>query len=68
MYKKLKVLVTGGSGFIGKNLIRNLLNKPDHEVFNIDKNSLENEIFKARNITSNKNYNFFKCDLYEKKD
>mgnify|MGYP000441964208 CR=1 FL=1 len=68
MYKKLKASVTGGSGFIGKNLIRNLINKPDHEVFNIDKNSLENEMFKVRNITSNKNYNFFKCDLYERKD
>ena len=68
MYKKLKVLVTGGSGFIGKNLIKNLLIKTDHEVFNIDKNSLDNEISKVKNITSNKSYNFFQCDLYEKKD
>ena len=45
-----RILITGGSGFIGKNLIRNLLTKTDHEVFNIDKNSLENEIFKVKNI------------------
>ena len=67
MYKKLKVLVTGGSGFIGKNLIGNLLNNTANEVFNVDKNSFKDDLVRVNNIPLNKNYKFFQCDLCEKK-
>jgi len=34
----MKILVTGGLGFIGSNFIRNALSKhPDKEIINIDK-------------------------------
>jgi nucleoside-diphosphate-sugar epimerase len=42
----MKILVTGGSGFIGTNLLENLIQK-DYEVLNID--------FKAPKITERKN-------------
>ena len=33
----MRILVTGGAGFIGKNLILKLLSSPNNVVFNIDK-------------------------------
>ena len=33
----MRILVTGGAGFIGKNLIFKLLSSPNNIVFNIDK-------------------------------
>ena len=33
----MKILITGGAGFIGTNLIKNLLDTTDHSVINIDK-------------------------------
>ena len=34
----MRILVTGGAGFIGKNLVIKLLSSPNNVVFNIDKN------------------------------
>src|SRR5210317_1122157 len=36
----MKVLVTGGSGFLGANLINKLSKKNNYEVFSIDKKDL----------------------------
>ena len=33
----LKILVTGGKGFIGSAVVRHLINETDHEVVNVDK-------------------------------
>ena len=50
--KKMKILVTGGSGFIGTNLIEKLLENGNHEVLNIDisEPKLENHFSIWRNI------------------
>ena len=59
-----KVVVTGGSGFIGSNLIKYLLKKK-YFVINIDKLSYSGNPYNTRNF--NKNYIFFKVDLNNKK-
>ncbi len=59
-----KVIVTGGSGFIGSNLIKLLLKK-NFYVINIDKISYSSNSYNLRNINK-KRYLFFKLDINNK--
>jgi len=56
-----KILVTGGSGFIGTNLVKLLLEKK-FEVHNLDKTSYSSVPNKFNNF-NNKKYFFYKVDL-----
>ena len=60
----LKILVTGGSGFIGSALVRILINEYDHDVINIDKNHDNEKIKLSMSYTENNN----KICLYIKND
>ena len=57
-----KVIVTGGSGFIGSNLVKYLL-KQKYFVINIDKLSYSAHPLNVKKFLKNKNYIFFKTDL-----
>jgi len=59
-----KILITGGSGFIGTNLILYLI-KRKNIIFNIDKISKESTPEKFKKIK--KNYFFYKQDLLNEK-
>ena len=58
-----KIVVTGGSGFIGTNLV-NLLLKKKFFVINIDKLSYSSNNYKK---IKNKNYKFYKVDINNRK-
>ena len=60
-----KIVVTGGSGFIGSNLIQLLLKKK-YFVINIDKSSYSANPYNVKNFKKNKNYLFFKLDINKK--
>ncbi len=60
------IIVTGGLGFIGSNLIEFLLKKK-YSVINIDKVSYSSNFYNVKNFKSNKNYSFIKCDIGDKK-
>ena len=61
-----KIIVTGGLGFIGSNLIRMLLNK-NYNVINIDKVSYASNFYNLREISRSQNYKFIKTDIANKK-
>ena len=58
-----KILITGGLGFIGVNLIEFLLKKKNNIIYNIDKISpVSNKVY-----FDNKNYKFIKLNISNKK-
>lgn len=59
-----KVIVTGGYGFIGSNLIKYLLKKK-YFVINIDKLSYSANLYNLKNLKTNK-YIFHKIDINNK--
>ena len=60
------VIVTGGSGFIGSNLIKYLLKKK-YFVINIDKLSYSANLYNTKEFKNNKKYTFYKTDINNKK-
>ena len=66
MKKKVKIIVTGGLGFIGSNLI-DLLLKNNFFVINLDKVSYSSNFYNVKEFIGNKNYRFIKCDITNKK-
>ena len=60
------VIVTGGLGFIGSNLIDHLLKK-NYKVINVDKVTYSSNFYNTKEFKNNKNYSFIKCDIADKK-
>lgn len=60
-----KILITGGSGFIGTNLI-NYLIKKEYKIFNIDKLSEVSSPERFKVLKNKKNYKFYKTNLLNK--
>ena len=61
-----KIIVTGGLGFIGSNLIEELLKK-NYFVINLDKISYASNFYNTKDFKNQKNYKFIKFDLNNKK-
>ena len=58
----MKFLVTGGAGFIGSEVVRQLIGM-DEEVINVDKLTYASCIKSLEEISSSKNYKFYKEDI-----
>ena len=61
-----KIIVTGGLGFIGSNLIELLLKK-NFYVINIDKGTYSSNLYNTREFKNSKKYKFIKLDIGNKK-
>ena len=59
------IVVTGGLGFIGSNLIE-LLIKKKYSVINIDKITYSSNFYNTNNYNKSSKYKFIKCDLNER--
>ena len=60
------IIVTGGLGFIGSNLIDLLISKK-YSVINLDKVSYSSNFYNLKEYKNHTKYKFIKCDLNSKK-
>ncbi|MEK6564610.1 MAG: dTDP-glucose 4,6-dehydratase [Candidatus Omnitrophota bacterium] len=64
----MRLLITGGAGFIGSNFIRHILTKyPDYKIINLDKLTYAGNPENLRAVEKNKNYAFIKGDINDTK-
>ena len=59
-----KIIVTGGYGFIGRNLINYLIRKKFY-VINVDKLTYSSSRYNSKSFDK-KNYNFFRLDINDR--
>lgn len=64
----MRLLVTGGAGFIGSNFIRYILKKyPHYKVINYDKLTYAGCLENLHDVEIHKNYKFIKGDIVDRK-
>ena len=63
----MKLLVTGGAGFIGSNFVRYMVNKyPDYQIVNLDLLTYAGNLENLKDIEDKPNYKFVKGDLADR--
>ena len=59
----MRILVTGGAGFIGSALVRHLVKNTEHQVLNLDKLSYAGVLESLDEIANDPRYRFVRGDI-----
>lgn len=59
----MRILITGGAGFIGSALIRHLLQNTEHEVLNLDKLTYAGNLESLTPVADSPRYRFLHADI-----
>jgi dTDP-glucose 4,6-dehydratase len=59
----VRILITGGAGFIGSALIRHLLNNTEHQVLNLDKLTYAGNLESLASVANHPGYRFVQADI-----
>lgn len=62
----MRVLVTGGAGFIGSALVRYLVGEKGYEVLNVDKLTYAGNLASLETVKNAPNYKFLKADICDR--
>ncbi|MBM0206968.1 dTDP-glucose 4,6-dehydratase [Micromonospora sp. STR1s_5] len=59
----MRIVVTGGAGFIGSALVRHLVRETEHEVLNIDKLTYASSIASLESVAGDSRYHFVQAEI-----
>ncbi|WP_043447720.1 dTDP-glucose 4,6-dehydratase [Halotalea alkalilenta] len=59
----MKIIVTGGAGFIGSAVVRHIIKNTDHQVINIDSLTYAGNIDSLKDFNGDERYIFYKIDI-----